>query len=592
MGEAANTTALVYQFRVKGDIDDATLAQMRLGHELRNHLVELENRFDSAVAAAWETIPELAAAKTAVDETDAVVAGLVKRASQERMLDRSTRPRADTAAELRAAKKARTEARKTLKELKAARYPEIVPLVHDAADVRKADQKTAYRAFVDRGLYWATFNDVVDHHRTSVKNRNSARKKGKPSGLRFHRWSGEGSVAVQLQRSAGDPARTPEVLASGEGKWRNVLQVGPWEDPGTFDARERSERRRLSRTGRARVRIGCDPAGEAQWADLKVVVHRMVPADAEIVAATLSRKVVAGKPRVHLNLTVKRPVAEVMGGPTVALHSGWRSMADGRVQVASWASSSPLPEVPDHLVGIVGRSPDGTTGRVYAPGGWGDEDNQIAKVRSTQDTSRDLIRPVIADWMTEHPEIMVDRDGDPLRAQDVRLWRDPGRFAYAVATIVEHDPGSDTADQLAAWARQDRHLFQWWANQADQLAAKRTDTWRKVAAWLTATAGRVIIDDTDIQALTAVPDAGVEDEHRDRKARVNQHRTGPGELRAVVAATAKRDNIPTETAAAVSAVHVGCGGKAVDPAGVELTCAACGGTYDRELNALAALLAS
>lgn len=36
----------------------------------------------------------------------------------------------------------------------------------------------------NRGLYWATFNDVLDHHKTAVKRMQQARAQGRPAAMR------------------------------------------------------------------------------------------------------------------------------------------------------------------------------------------------------------------------------------------------------------------------------------------------------------------------------------------------------------------------------------------------------------------------
>jgi hypothetical protein len=76
-------------------------------------------------------------------------------------------------------------------------------------------------------LYWGTYNFVFANHNTAVQRIRSRRLDGGPANLRHHRFDGTGTIAVQLQRTATTPPRTPALVADPAGRYRNVL-VLPW----------------------------------------------------------------------------------------------------------------------------------------------------------------------------------------------------------------------------------------------------------------------------------------------------------------------------------------------------------------------------
>ncbi|HJX88730.1 MAG TPA: hypothetical protein VJ277_14280, partial [Gemmatimonadales bacterium] len=53
----------VYQWAVlKGDLPPQVVNEIRLAHDLRNHLVSLEHAHQDAVKQVWETHPQIAKA--------------------------------------------------------------------------------------------------------------------------------------------------------------------------------------------------------------------------------------------------------------------------------------------------------------------------------------------------------------------------------------------------------------------------------------------------------------------------------------------------------------------------------------------------
>jgi hypothetical protein len=449
-----------------------------------------------------------------------------------------------------------------------------------------------YAEFVqNRGLYWATYNAITDDHKVAVRMVDRKRKAGQPAQLRFKRWTGEGTISVQLQRAAGDPPRTPVLLASGGGKWRNVLQLGPWIDPQEWAGLPLRERRRA----------GC---GDAVWClgggrtiTLPVRVHRMMPPDADVAMAQLTRTRVGGHFQLALAVTVKLPDPEpVQERPTVALHLGWRQRGDGTTRVATWAATAALP-VPAALSDVVVTHGGNRWGEIVTPARL-TAAGRPAAVVGTRATALEPILATLADWLAEHPDACTDR----LTPALVRQWRSPARLAALVLRWRTEPPADAGAllEVLEAWRLQDRHLWEWESHERRQLAGCRDDAWRRVAAWFATQAAVLVVDDADMAGLRRRDDEADTDPTLPgevaQAARARAALAAPGRLREFATVTAARDGVAVNVVPAqgLTRLHRKCGYEApADPryaASAVVTCPNCGNGYDQDYNAAMLML--
>jgi transposase len=212
-------------------------------------------------------------------------------------------------------------------------------------------------------------------------------------------------------------------------------------------------------------------------------------------------------------------------------------------------------------------------------------------LRSKRDTALDATRAALARWLDEHPQ-------PDLTASQVRQWRSPRRFAQLAIAWWSEPPehGAEISRLLEGWRRQDRHLWEWEANERDQVTARVKDLWANVAAWLTDEASLIVLDDTDIRDMTRVPQAGNEDPRQARLARAQQRIASPGKLRACVRRAAQKRGLAVETlpAKGITSTHCGCGAALVGEPATQLVlwCPACGHGVDQDLNAAEHLLAA
>lgn len=602
-----------YQQSALADLPPEAFEQLRLAHDLRNRLLDIEQVYDEAVAAAWAAHPQVARTLDEVARAQEHLNSWVERAKQQRKNDRTTRPRGETAVELRSARKLLREAKDAARDAKQAAYPQVNPAMVVAGQQRKAAIKALRQEFSVRGLYWGTSNDVIAHHNTAVGAVSAARKKGRPAALRRHRWDGSGTLTVQPQRATGDPPRTPQLLASGEGKWAKQLQVSPHTDPAEWEQLPLAQRRRLAR-GAAMLQVRpVGPGGrvtEGEQVQLPIMAHRMMPADADVVLARLTRRRVGSRHRLALSLTAKVPVLSPrQTGPAVAVHVGWRVRGDKSLRVATWVATEPI-TVPAKLAEVV--RDHGGWGEVVLPSRWRGSHEHIAGVRAGRDKDFDRVKERLAGWLDEHGPVEVPGRDQPLTGADVRRWRSPGRVARLAmdwspprdarhADRWRNNPppgGVELAAELEAWRVQDKHLWDWESSRRRKLEGERDDAWRRVAAWLGDTARLVVVDDVDIRDLARVPGVGEEDEAQARAARANRVVAAPGRLRELISVAAPRHGaaLVVQTAAGGTSRHYRCGVEmAVDTefaSAVEVWCDTCGLPVDQDRNMAWMLLAA
>lgn len=605
----ATIIATVYRYGTPArfEMPGEAVEQLHLAYQLRHTLVELTRQHEQAMRTLWSGNPTVAAAESRIDETTACVEQLVRQVAEERVADRSAATRPDTAAALAAARVQARTARVARRDAIHRAYPLVKADVERLRTDHNTAVKVTYADFVQqRGLYWATYNGVVDDHRATVKAVEARRKQGQSAELRSRRWTGEGTIRVQLQRSSGQPPRTPALLASGGGSWRKVFQLRPWVPAAEWAAMSRAEQRRAGR-GEAVLCIG-----GGRMITVPVQVHRMLPDDADIVEVQLTRRRTAGNWSLQVTVTVRLPdPPPVTEGPRVAVHVGWRSRPHGAVRVATWASSDPLP-VPGHLADVVTADDAGSWGEIVVrpatsgPGRWMGIAERPGATRSARDVGFAPARAEVARWLDEHPQ-PDPRPEDPerlLTGARVRAWRAPGRLAaLALRWRQDPPPGAEVVMKtLEAWRRQDRQLWEWEAHERAQVANGRDDAWRRVGSWLASLAGLVLVDDANLAVLRQRDDATEDDPvlpgDAARAARARATLMAPGRLRQAVTEAAGRRGVPVQVVAAagLSRTHAVCGRVGARDgryaASVMVICTGCGQTYDQDRNATVLMLAA
>lgn len=579
----------VYKFGVyyRWQLPEALRDQLRLAHNLREDLVTLQLAYEQALKDVWSSYPAVAAAEQALAEAELASEEAAAEVAKQRVAQRTKRivgPAADALAAARLAAKnarvARRDAIATVREGATGRIGELSTQL-------RADQKSLYATYCQEdALYWATFNDVLDHHHAAVKLVKSKRVAGQPATLRHHRFDGTGSVAVQLQRQAGQPQRTPAMIAAADtGKWRNVFAL-PWIDPQLWGELTRAEQRKQ---GRVTVRMRCGGG----HIEVPIQMHRMLDADADITGARLTVTREGSDTRVHLTVTAKigepEPVAD---GPTIAVHFGWRNTDVGPV-VATWRSTTPL-AIPSNCAAFMRT--DGLTGRIIMPANLFTRLEMADRVQAGRDDALNAIKARLVDWLTLHgPVPNPTRDDELIAAADVTRWRNQARFAalaHAWRTTPPVD-GGDIGAELESWRAADKRLWNTQTHTTGRALRHRDDLYRQVAAIFADQAGELVVDDTNLAAVAAKPTdlpSAVTDPAAKRRTY-----TAPGGLRAAILAAATRDGVTIHEVPhkGMSVTHAECG--TINPAddrflNARVRCDGCGKIYDQDENALAMIL--
>lgn len=578
-------------------IPEVVRQQLRLAHSLREDLVTLQLAYDEDIKAIWSSYPTVAAAEAHVAATEAEAIAANEALKAARSAARGKRVNTAITERLH-------DARTALKAARHARREAIADVRQDAAQRRRdrgaqlaAEQKALYRTYCQHGdptLFWATFNSVMDEHKAAVRRIQQQRAQGRPAALRHHRFDGTGTLAVQLQRTAGAPPRTPMLLADPAGRYHNVLHL-PWVDPDQWASMTRAEQRRA---GRITVRMRCGSlGGQPQWIDLPVQAHRWLPQDADITRAKLTVTRLGADLQARLSITARLPHPTVPRRgdlPTLAIHLGWHAIDEG-VVVAHWRSDRPVaipPELADVIVPIV----EGNSGRVIAPGSIGTRLERYAEIASARDAALNDIRDRLSTWLADHgPRPHPIRPDEQITAADVARWRSPARFA--ALALAWRGSDLEIAQPLEAWRRADKLLWQQQAHGRARALGHRTDLWRRVASALVSQCGRLVVDDTNISAMirntmehTRIP--------ADLQRQIDRRRdhAAPGALRSSMVAAATRDGVPVIVvpAAGLSRIHAGCGYEnRVESRRRrrKIICGGCGRTYDPDLSATALMLA-
>lgn len=575
----------------KWQLPEVLRQQLFLAHSVREDLVSLQLTFDEDLKAIWSSYPQVAQAEEAMAAAEAEVVELAERVKQARIDARSKKVSTELTQQFR-------DAKARLKDARQARRDAIGSVKDEAAERRKArgdqlaaDQKALYGKYCrDGDLFWATFNTVLDHHKTAVKRIAAQRASGKAAALRHHRFDGTGMVAVQLQRPAGSPARTPMVIADGEvGRYRNVLHIPGWTDP---DVWEQMTRAQCRRAGRVVVRMRCGSSdGAPQWIDLPVQVHRWLPAEADITGAELVITRVAGVFHAKLCVAARIGDAEpVTSGPAVALHLGWRSCEQGTV-VATWRSDAPL-DVPFDLRTVMTVNGDGMSGTVVVPESIERRLARAASIESARGLALDALRDKVVSWLSTN-DALTYRDA-PLEPATVKQWRSPHRFALLAQAWK--DNGTEIADVLWGWYSFDRKQWAQQENGRRKALGYRDDLYRQVAAVISDQAGQVVLDDSSIAQLSAraVERSELPNEVQQKIDRRRDH-AAPGGLRAAVVAAATRDGVPVRIVPAtdLSRRHSRCGH--LNPSddrylSTPVRCDGCGAMYDQDRSATVLML--
>jgi len=530
----------IYEYRARRPTTNLNRVeeQMYLAHKYQHTLVELERARREAVRWVTSEDAEVAAleerVRLAVEVLDTLREEIAKGRQKAR---KNTTPRA-------VREKARSQ-RKHIKALRGELRQERTRARAEAKDKLDAINERATvwgkAARKASGLYWGTYL-IVEQAMDAAR-----KEKTDP---KFRRWDGGGRVAVQVQRGL----RTEGVVGGADAR----VQIDPSQDT-------RTGRRRGTKTT-MRLRVGSE--GRAPiFTEIPITLHRPLP-PGRIKWAALIREKVANATQWKVQFTVDEDAPKRGPGVgTVAIDVGWRLLRDGSLRVAY--------SVDEH----------GQEDKLRLPARLLSKIRHHEDLRSLRDRLLDEKKARVAEWLS------TGNGPEEVKAAHVRMWRNPARVVQLLRAHGEAMPRELRAD-LEAWARKDRHLWQWEVHEARKARRKRREQYRLYAHALAQRYSVVVLEDFDLRDVAQRGE--VEDGPTTDRRRPNYLRTiaAISELRqCLVSAGLRVVAVPAEytTQRCHSCGHVGDfdAAKAIDH-----TCSSCGRTWDQDANAARNILAS
>jgi hypothetical protein len=591
--------------------------QLRLANRYRNDLIEVElRRREQCNEATHRRHPALAAAE---GDADALVRRIEETVETARAENRRERKRTADAKSLRALlkplKDQLREVRQRVREERAAAKAdpslrEELSAVNEAASGRRRGLRAAC------GLYWGSYLQVEQDVQRACR-------EPEP---RFRRFTGEGKLAVQLQKglSVGD-------LLGGQDP-RLRLSLGP----GKYHT--------------LRFRIGSAGAGSRDpvFAALTINLHRELPRSALVKWCFLTVRRVGTDEEWRAQLVLARGEGWARDDDAkdgvCAVDLGYRRMPDGLLRVASWvgqdggsgelllpprlmwafSKADELRSLRDRLFNgardtlrawLSGSSPGSFLGELadwleaeVARDARDGKDDLSRRRRSDAATLRLAVRTwtpprEVPDWLRE-------------RTTSLHCWRSAARLAALVlrwqGRFPDRTPATTTAgprsrplppvrpypdgqrilDALEVWRRTNKHLYQWESRLRLKATRRRDDLYRVFSRDLARRYRTAVTEDINWRDIKASPDVTTLSENvLPAGVRYAAHWSACGTL-ARFLREAVADPQTGDPAWSTQRCH-DCGKREVFDKASELvhTCSHCGARWDQDRNAALVLLA-
>lgn len=534
----------IFQFALRPPTAGAEIvhAQLRLAHEYRNTLTEIERHKRAALRALNESVRPLELAAKAAQEDAEKAALAIKQARS------STRSKADTA-ELRQALSdanvRRSEARRALSEARKA-LREGGSLKAEQARIQGLALELQKSAREHCGAYWGSYLLVEDAAQQAFKTI-PLYDNELPNDPHFVPWrSGDigGRLGVQIQAQAGKPP----FLVEHATRWSNRLfRI----EPVAYRLQEGKEGLPLSKRAEKNqnafailhMRVSSVENGDPIWASWPMRMHRPMPQDGIIKRAVVRRYMVGPTEKwtVTITLETEARAATCGTGGAVAVDLGWRTFVDAdgntEIRVAAW------------------RGEDGASGELrlsaWDLGGIRKADD----LRSIRDKAYDKMRAELVEWfkdpkcavpawLTEATKTLAQWKSPKRLASVVTRWkteRFPGdegimgelpRFGPRPPGHKGRAPRLSYGAGLLGWEAEDRHLWIWEADQRDQALRHRRERYRVFAAGLAKRYSTLVLEDFDLRVFSRLPPMATDAEKEDNeRARANKYLAAPSEAR-------------------------------------------------------------
>ncbi len=538
---------------------DQVYRAIRLAHEYRNRLVEIDRQERSEIRALQVSHGPIPALEAAAKAAGAAKAAAYAQIRAHKGQGRTRQVPEPLKAAYEAAKESARDAVRALSQARAAlRQDTTVTEKRDEINLRYSEKRRQARG--SSGVYWGTYLRVEAADQAA--RRTTPLWDGtEPHDVRFARWRGDGAIAVQIQSG---PA--PDELHSNS-FCRIETRAAP---AGSNPQSKRSAKRRYASL---LVRIGTDSERQPIWARFPMVMHRPMPPDSTISWVTVTCRHIGPRQEWAALFTVRyekdarpRPPPEPVN--RVGIDIGWRKLNGGDIRVATWQADngrSGFLVLDEHMMSQLSKA-DG--------------------LRATRDKNLEVAKAALVERMKS----LALPDWFP---KNVWQWRAAARFSsLARRWKANRFAGDDLAyAELESWRYHDHHLWAWETSQRTKALRHRLDFYRKFAAEMAKTYTSLVLEDFDLRDIARKPEAH-QQEDDNHQARSNRVRGSTSELRQALkqAFAGSVTEVPAEyTTQTCSA----CGSRQLwdQAAELEHTCTACGARWDQDQNAAKNLLA-
>lgn len=393
----------------------------------------------------------------------------------------------------------------------------------------------------------------------------SVKRSGFPP--RFHKWSGDGHLVIQIQKKKGRTMKVPEAFVGNDTRLRiDMLPAGAYREK---DGKIKPVRS-LCKT-RVHFRVWSDKR-KPVWAVIPIIMHRPMPADASITWVHLIRKKIGTNFRWDVQFTLSQNEwirNDVAQDGAVGIDVGWRIRKPGNpLRVAYFAGS------------------DGQHGELVLPPDWMAQMRKTEDIQSIMDTNFDTFKAKFHADM----EKMAAPEWLKAATSNILMWRSQDRMARIIVRWRDARFAGD--EELYAyaetWRKRYCHLYNYASHLRDQLWHRREDIFRCFAAKIRQHYRTVVIELLDLRKFHKLPKA--EEEAADQATREYirdacistlikclRESVGPQIVEAPPKNTTKR--------------HHSCGSiEEWDHKELVHTCSKCGETYDQDYNAALNLL--
>ena len=492
---------------VSDEIFNYYLDQMFHSHRYANTLIELKNEQRATMRKIRRAQPEAAPLFAEIDALDKQIDRLFAEIKE---IKNGT-----PVLEARPLWEPLGKVVKKLKNQRTKKYVDVAKVTAAIPEVQEVD-KSAWEYYYARlkaaraatSAWWGTY--LV---------REKAAKERFKAGLgpiKFKRYAQEGMLTAQLQKK-----NTVAEVFRGQS---NMLQIDPIPDE--VWTRGRHQRRKGCRT-RVRLRIGSrnakgelGPGATPIWLELPVLLHRQLPADGQIKWAHVRRTRYGHKYKYELLLVVeamsfKADAAARAGRGTIGIDLGWRYQDDKAIRVAYWADSF------------------GEHGAINLDAGTVGGFEVVRGLKSTRSKNQTEVQAYLDAffrvWQSKVPNAVKEV------STHLRLWGSPKRFYRLLNVWRDHRFGGDDEAfaALELWAKQDRHLDDWQANQARRNKNRRLDMYRRLAHFWANTYAHVGFENLNLAAMARAPKTESGNPGTGKTSRDSMKRAAPGHLRAL-----------------------------------------------------------